>query len=58
MVTDFARLGPLSDYTENCRPVLSSKRVPHAEKKETFRQAVISGHKFQSGHDTKIDCQS
>jgi hypothetical protein len=29
MVTGFARLGPLSDYIANCRPVLSSGRAPY-----------------------------
>jgi hypothetical protein len=28
MVTGSERLGPLSDYTANCRPVLSSERAP------------------------------
>jgi hypothetical protein len=28
MVSDSERLGPVSDYTANCRPVLSSESVP------------------------------
>jgi hypothetical protein len=38
MVTGSARLGPLSDYTANCRPVLSSERAPHRNKNANFRQ--------------------
>jgi hypothetical protein len=53
MVMGFARLGPLSDYTANCRPVLSSERVPRRDKIATFRKELISGHKSQSGLDTK-----
>jgi hypothetical protein len=29
MVSGFVRLGLLSDYTANCRPVLSSERAPN-----------------------------
>jgi hypothetical protein len=53
MVTGSARLGPLSDYTSNCRPSLSSERAPQTDKTATFRQQVISGRKSQSGLDTK-----
>jgi hypothetical protein len=58
MVTGSARLGPLSDYIANCRPVFSSERAPNRDKTvniqtETSRQEVISGHKSQSGIDTK-----
>jgi hypothetical protein len=38
MVTGSERLGPLSDYTANCRPVLSSKRAPLRYKTANFRQ--------------------
>jgi hypothetical protein len=34
-----ARLGPLSDCSANCRPILSSERVPHRNKTVTFRQS-------------------
>jgi hypothetical protein len=37
-VVSSARLGPLSDYTANCRPVLSSERTPHRDKTANFRQ--------------------
>jgi hypothetical protein len=49
MVTGSARLGPLSDYTANCRPVPSSERAPHRNKTATFRQEVISGRKSHKG---------
>jgi hypothetical protein len=32
------RLGPLSDYTANCRPVLSSERAHHRYRTVNFRQ--------------------
>jgi hypothetical protein len=35
------------------RPDLSSERVPHRDNTATFRQKIISGHKFQSGLDMK-----
>jgi hypothetical protein len=38
MATGSARLGPLSDYTANDRPVLSSERAPHRYKTANFRQ--------------------
>jgi hypothetical protein len=38
MVTGSARLGPLSDYTANCRPVFSSEKAPHRNKTANFRQ--------------------
>jgi hypothetical protein len=58
MVTGSSRLGPFSDYTANCRPVLSSERALHRNKTAknqtaTYEQEVISGHKSQSGLDTK-----
>jgi hypothetical protein len=53
MVTGSAQLGPLSDCTANCRPVLSSERASHRGKTATFRKEVISGRKSQSGLDTK-----
>jgi hypothetical protein len=34
MVTGSARLGPLSDCTADCRPVLSSERAPYMKKEE------------------------
>jgi hypothetical protein len=54
MVTSSARFGPLSDYTANYRPVLSSQRAPHRNKRANFRhqhplQEVISGRKPQKG---------
>jgi hypothetical protein len=36
MVTGSERLGPLSDYAANCRPVLSSERAPHRNKTANF----------------------
>jgi hypothetical protein len=53
MVTGSARLGPLSDGTTNCRPVLSPERASHRDKTATFRQEVVSGDKSQSGLGTK-----
>jgi hypothetical protein len=38
LVTGPARLGPLNDYTANCRPVLSSERAPHSNKTANFKQ--------------------
>jgi hypothetical protein len=52
MVTGSVRLGPLSDCTTNCRPVLSSETAPHRNNTANFRQEVTSGHKSQSGLDT------
>jgi hypothetical protein len=49
----FCAIGPSRDYTANCRPVLSSERAPHRNKTASFGQEVISGHKSQSGLDTK-----
>jgi hypothetical protein len=37
-VTGSAWHGPLSYYTANCRPVLSSERAPHRNKSANFRQ--------------------
>jgi hypothetical protein len=37
----------------NDRLDLSSERAPHRDKTTTFGQKVISGHKSQSGLDTK-----
>jgi hypothetical protein len=42
MVTGSERLGPLSDYTANCRPVLSSEDA-------NFRQEEVSGRKSHKG---------
>jgi hypothetical protein len=43
----------LSDYTANCRPVLSSKRAQEGQdckfQKATLRQEVISGRKSHKG---------
>jgi hypothetical protein len=36
MVTVYARLGTLSDYTAKSRPVLSSERAPVRNKTATF----------------------
>jgi hypothetical protein len=61
MVMGSARLGPLSDYTANCRFVLLSERVPYKNKTATFRQEVISGcksHKAASYQDILTDRQS
>jgi hypothetical protein len=33
-------LGPLSDCTANCRPVLSLERAPHRGKTAAFRQEI------------------
>jgi hypothetical protein len=49
MVSGSERLGPLSDCTANCRPVLSSERAPHRNKAATFGQEVISGRKSHEG---------
>jgi hypothetical protein len=52
MVTGSERLGPLSDYTANRRPVLSSERYKIQDRKfqtGTFRQEIISGHKPNLG---------
>jgi hypothetical protein len=38
MITGSEQLGPLSDYTANCRLVLSSERAPHRNKTTNFRQ--------------------
>jgi hypothetical protein len=38
MVSGSERLGPLSDYTSNGRPVLSSERATHRNKTANFRQ--------------------
>jgi hypothetical protein len=54
MVSGSERLGPLSDYTADCRHVLSSEREPHRDKAATFGQEVKSDHKSQSGVYTKI----
>jgi hypothetical protein len=43
----------LLDLVTRDRPNLSSERAPHRDSTETFRQKVISGHKFQSGLDAK-----
>jgi hypothetical protein len=37
-VSGSERLGLLSGYTANCRPVLSSERAPHRNKTANFRQ--------------------
>jgi hypothetical protein len=49
MVSGSARLGPLSEYAANCRPVLSSERAPYRDKTATFIQEVISGRKSHKG---------
>jgi hypothetical protein len=52
MVTSSARFGPMSDYTANCRPVLSSERALHRKNNvqaAKFRQEVISGRKSYKG---------
>jgi hypothetical protein len=53
MVSGSERLGLLSDYTANCRPVLSSERVPNryntANFRQTFRQEIVSGGKSHKG---------
>jgi hypothetical protein len=58
MAAGSERLGPLSDCTADCRPVLSSERAHHRDKIATFRQEIISGHKSQSGLETMADHQS
>jgi hypothetical protein len=42
MVTGSARLGPLNDYTANCKPVRKFQTA-------TFRQEVMSGRKSHKG---------
>jgi hypothetical protein len=49
MVTSSARLGSLSDYIANCRPVLSSEMASHRNMTANFRQEVISGRKSHKG---------
>jgi hypothetical protein len=54
MVSGSERLGLLSDYTANCRPVVSSERAPNRYKTAkfqaaTFRQEIISGRKSHKG---------
>jgi hypothetical protein len=49
MVTGLEQLGPLNDYTANCRPVLSTERALHRNKTANFRQEVISGRKSHKG---------
>jgi hypothetical protein len=52
-------LKSLSDYTANCRPVLSSERAPHRYKTAKFRQEIISGrksHKDARYRDILTDC--
>jgi hypothetical protein len=43
MVTGSERLGPLSDYTANCRPVLSSERAPYMKKESNCQKKKIKG---------------
>jgi hypothetical protein len=38
IVSGSERLGLLSDYNANCRPVLSSERAPNRYKTANFRQ--------------------
>jgi hypothetical protein len=50
------RWAKLSDCTADYRPVFSSDRAPHKDRnfqKATFQQEAKSGHKSQSGIDTK-----
>jgi hypothetical protein len=58
MVTGSKRLGPLSDYTANCRPVRSSDSAPqkqdHKFQTATFRQEVIFGRKSHKGQSTTV----
>jgi hypothetical protein len=52
------RIGPLSDYTANWRPVLSPERAPHRYKTANFKQQVISGsnsHKVSRYQDILTD---
>jgi hypothetical protein len=46
----------LRHCTANCKPALSSERVPYMKKKEIVTQRnVTSGHPLQKGHDTKTN---
>jgi hypothetical protein len=51
-----------ADSDWQVRSNFSSERAPHRDNTATFRQEVISDHKFQSGLDTEIywltDCHS
>jgi hypothetical protein len=49
MVLGFERLRLLSDYTANCRPILSSERASNRYKTANFRQKIISGRKSHKG---------
>jgi hypothetical protein len=56
----FYGLRPLSDFTANCRPVLSSERAPYMKKKlerKKESRKLKSGHGPQKGGlpDTKVD---
>jgi hypothetical protein len=42
----FEGLGPLSDCTANCKPVLSSERSPHRSKTATLRQQHSDRKKY------------
>jgi hypothetical protein len=41
MVMGPVRLGPVSDFTENYRPVLSSDRAPYTQKQVIVRPKKI-----------------
>jgi hypothetical protein len=53
MVTGSVRLGPLSDYTANFRPVLSPERAPNRNMTQLSDSNLPTGLKSQSGLDTK-----
>jgi hypothetical protein len=56
MITGPARLGPLSDYTENYRPVLPSERAPYMKKQEIVGiKTINSGHWLQKGARHQVE---
>jgi hypothetical protein len=48
------RLAPLSDYTANCKPVLSSERAPHVKKTTNFRQQHSDRKKYVVPSPTRV----
>jgi hypothetical protein len=54
MVAGSARLGPLSDYTANCRPVLSSERAPYMKKQVSRTVKHVHGHLRGARHQDEL----
>jgi hypothetical protein len=54
LVTGSAWLGPLSDYTANCRPVLSSERAPSRYKTANFRQQHFDRKYYLLASPTRV----